>query len=65
MIRLIDGSQLVPKKGSVPSTSIHVKKAINASSKFISNISFNSRYSLLSISTEKVINLKISFSTLL
>lgn len=54
MIRLIDGSHLIPKKGSVQQTSVHVKKALNVSTKFISNVCFNSRFSLLLISSDKV-----------
>ena len=53
LLRLLDGTQLIHRKSSVQSD-IHVKKIIDTSAKFVSNVNFNLRYNLLAISTEKV-----------
>lgn len=53
IVRLLDGSQLIHRKSSVHSD-IHVKKIIETSAQFISNVNFNLRHNLLTISTEKV-----------
>ena len=54
IVRLLDGSQLIHRKSSVHSD-IHVKKIIETSARFISNVNFNLRHNFLAISTDKVI----------